>query len=116
MEIQWTSHGPLHNHHQREIEMSKHTPGPWTYSEGSGFIADAEGNCLVVCGVAVPCGNCPAGSECFANAHLISAAPDLLKSMHNLFRAAALFNHDADPIWATIRDEALAAIAKAEVR
>lgn len=72
--------------------MTKHTPGPWKYSNESvdpnWFIVTAAGG-NIVANV-----NCETGPDipplvsikmpALANAHLIAAAPDLLEALTNL--------------------------------
>jgi hypothetical protein len=45
---------------------------------------------------------------------LQNAAPDLLAACKNLLVQATLFSHATDPIWESVRNQAMAAITKAE--
>jgi hypothetical protein len=87
-----------------------HTPGPWkariVVGPGCGSIVTESGRYIASISTQTGTGE--------ANAALIAAAPDLLQSLKEVFQLAAIFNHDADPIWAAVRDKAKAAIAKAE--
>ena len=58
----------------------KHTPAPWKFfTEGNGNIL-CDGNSNII-GVVRPINNFGDYSESKANAHLISAAPDLLEAL-----------------------------------
>ena len=60
------------------MEQTKHTPGPWIYSEvkGDHVVHGPEGDCITWCnGVRAPNA---------ANARLIAAAPDLLAALRTM--------------------------------
>lgn len=62
---------------------TKHTPGPWTYSESMGYIGTDEG---VICKIASSTGQAGIGknivaSEQKANARLIAAAPVMYEAL-----------------------------------
>lgn len=83
--------------------MSGHTPGPWTQDK-YGSVLDTQGNVLRVYGLALA-----SGEEEYANARLISAAPDLLFALQRL-----VDNVDGGEFISITRiEEARAAIAKA---
>lgn len=54
--------------------MSKHTRGPWKVSSAIGAIFDAEGRPIMT-------GGRNDGAEPWANARLITAAPELLEAL-----------------------------------
>lgn len=86
--------------------MSKHTKGPWEYSEEDGEPVVMAGDYYVATAhIGVPGGN--SGIDAAKdNARLIAAAPDLLEAL-KFIRSVARFAHFP---------EADAAIAKAEGR
>jgi hypothetical protein len=72
--------------------VSKHTPGPWFYRKGDewshsvvthheGLRADGEVSCWTVADI-----NKQREPEHEANAHLISAAPDLLNALRRALK------------------------------
>ena len=95
--------------------MSKHTPGPWHVRPTS-----MKGQCLVA-GGDLRSGDGFSLQFSTANAHLVAAAPDMLDFAQNVggFDDRLLLSADLNMIRATLRewrDEARAAIAKAEGR
>ena len=93
--------------------MSKHTPGPWKWEEGTPVISRHwNGRDCAVAAVDWRTlvwhedGNC-AGRESGANARLIAAAPDMLETLKRLREMCADFGAK------TACDMADAAIAKA---
>ena len=89
----------------------KHTPGPW--SVRFDFVVQAtsfDGGRLVP--VAQPYGVNNDGTDLFANARLIAAAPDLLSSCQGMLEALETDCRDTDK-WAELMAEAITAIAKA---
>ena len=62
----------------------KHTPGPWSVSDYSKYhVVMPNGRLLCSTGVGVSGGH-PDRKEDYANARLISAAPDLLEALKGL--------------------------------
>lgn len=96
--------------------MSKHTPGPWIayISEpdlnlGYATVENHEGE--HICGYHVYKST---AERCFANAHLISAAPELLEELKwivQIFSDPTLAQERDFELWG---EQAKAAIAKAE--
>ncbi|CAB3858572.1 hypothetical protein LMG26854_03347 [Achromobacter aegrifaciens] len=90
---------------------TKHTPGPWHRDTASGFGCDVRANngrkVAATWGVNNGDPHRPEyRAECDANAHLISAAPELLAAIEGVLRVADR---------ATVEfDAARAAIAKAK--
>ena len=95
--------------------MSKHTPGPWSYTmdkeRGWDFKLTADhGKTVIVSG----CGCCDSPwVSCEADARLIAAAPELLEALEKIVR---MFEGADDTVWAVedYRQKARAAIAKAK--
>jgi len=98
--------------------MSAHTPGPWRRDIGAGLRGDVRaenGRMVAVCwGINTGDPYRPAyKAECDANAHLIAAAPELLrelKKVHSWLGKLTDWHGAEDPDLDGIR----AAIAKAE--
>ena len=72
--------------------MSKHTKGPWKYSNGT--VIDGNGHVLRVNGVGLPCGflSDQEREEVFANTKLIAAAPELLEALIDCRRTLEIAN------------------------
>lgn len=94
--------------------MSAHTPGPWFIGNESNECCDVETGKTVISldrhdpfmsGVIII-----TRDEMLANAHLIAAAPDLLKALKAVFQHATTGCVADDTDWEAVR----AAIAKAE--
>ena len=78
---------PAKNESRKEQPMSKHTPGPWTFDNGMGFIrtdTSPYGEWAVAKVNIVR-------AEAKANARLIAAAPDLLETVKRLREMCADF-------------------------
>lgn len=60
------------------------TPGPWLIDR-YGKVVDGRGMTVGVSGVALPMTR---DAECVANAHLVSAAPEILESLQQMVSAA----------------------------
>lgn len=91
--------------------MSKHTPGPWTYSENAYGAVFVHGGETLTSSVGTEYKELVAGGNnhntlTIANARLIAAAPDLLAALKQI-----VFDWDGEP---EDMIEASAAIAKAE--
>jgi len=86
--------------------MSGHTPGPWKLDIFDGGInVDGERPIALMLGLA---------EEGLANARLIAAAPELLEALKRYVEHDDTAYDPAENFWRQIKDEALAAIAKAE--
>jgi len=72
------------------VDVSKHTPGPWTVNGAGGTFAKIAR--LTPAGVIVSANRVPQPAEEISNARLIAAAPDLLEALKAL--------HDC-PGWTT---------------
>lgn len=102
------------------MENSKHTPGPWAFTDAMygidnmrvNGVIDAAGNGVANCGFDY--GN---RGESIANAQLIAAAPDMLAALHYAARfvEASFCGASAAEI-ERLGDMTRAAIAKAEGR
>jgi hypothetical protein len=105
------------------MNMSKHTPGPWTYAaKVKEFLLDFPSNGPVSARVNGPHKGQVAAStgrgqeECEANARLIAAAPELLamcEAMLPYVEAGSPWDVSDDRTLAQIQKAARAAIAKA---
>lgn len=87
--------------------MSKHTPGPWSITNGTILGSDGVG-------VTRPISRFDGAAD--ANAHLIAAAPDLYEACKKLAMLSSGAEDDdayAEVPWSVIED-ARAALAKAE--
>lgn len=85
---------------------TKHTPGPWVFSQDAGWYIRAEGVSLM--------GNetyYPWNPENIADWQLIAAAPDLLEALKALSCTARTFRNvpQEKQCWTPIDDEALEA-------
>lgn len=116
------------------MSETKHTPGPWRVEEGTTLIwGDCNQDDTSSYGMGYPIAECrltPSGSwakgpktygEAEANAHLISAAPDLLEALESLIiKYVRLVNSGDAGFWNPEDDKeviaARAAIAKVEGR
>lgn len=104
--------------------MTTHTPGPWTVRpslDGSGDVGiTAAGlpNVLAECFFAIRSGKERAYDEASANAHLISAAPDLLQAgKHLAVKLAEAYRiAKVDPAKCQAIADFMAAVAKSEGR
>jgi hypothetical protein len=87
----------------KEIEMSKHTPGPWAYAWAGGIaLVFQKGEATIA---SIPYDDDNEIPQVEANARLIAAVPDLLEALKGVLRVADR---------ATVEfDAARAAIAKA---
>lgn len=90
--------------HMKEIEMSKHTPGPWAYAWAGGIaLVFQKGEATIAS--SIPYDDDNEIPQVEANARLIAAVPDLLEALKGVLRVADR---------ATVEfDAARAAIAKA---
>lgn len=88
--------------------MSKHTPGPWHYDEGDGWVVSDYPR-HIICNPLDRSTNI-GHEECDANAQLIAAAPDLLAAL----RAFVEFNDEPMGGPPSLWQAARAALAKAE--
>lgn len=80
------------------------TPGPWLIDR-YGKVVDGRGMTVGVSGVALPMTR---DAECIANAHLVSAAPELLEALSEIMEALTTCGFDGD-----VEQRATAAINKA---
>lgn len=105
--------------------MSKHTPGPWTYTgESNGFDrafilasvwAEIGPDCFDNLQVAWLDEEAYEGrDDCEANARLIAAAPDLLAALNSIATVGIHEIHDWRAVALRMQETALSAIAKAE--
>ena len=92
--------------------MSKHTPGPWTANKPTRDNGRAEihAGCMLVAQAFNWMLDAEGDEQCWADARLIAAAPDLLAALKELMVAADRVS--AEPV--TWLGKARAAIAKAE--
>lgn len=103
--------------------MSKHTPGPWTYSEafnvpvGPGDLPEKAPTVwlnrdTVMDGIRIQFASSVPRERIFADAALIAAAPDLLEALEGILElATGLVPYDS--VCRIIGEKARAAIAKA---
>lgn len=64
----------------RDEKVCMPTLGPWTINKYRNVL-DSNGTIVQVCGVSSPIGHVPDGHVGYANARLLSAAPDLLEAL-----------------------------------
>jgi hypothetical protein len=88
---------------------TKHTPGPWTFTES---VARGEHRFYICAGAAPPGAKLPALADTKPNARLIAAAPDMLNALLWVVQHHADFEHMTDDAANAIH-AARAAIAKA---
>ena len=108
------------------MDMSKHTPGPWTIDDkapnlSSVSIRGANKFAVCACRLKGPDGRTTGDTirEGKGNARLIAAAPDLLMALKDIAADAdagrlVYDDHELRDLLEKLRDEARAAIAKAE--
>ena len=70
--------------------MSKHTPGPWTANKPTRDNGRAEihAGCMLVAQAFNWMLDAEGDEQCWADAHLIAAAPDLLEALKEIVDAA----------------------------
>lgn len=102
-----------------ERSLVSHTPGPWNIDEGSNYLAESDLGKFKVYGgdlelvVAQTIGDVPElARQEEANAHLISASPDLLEACKEFVRKVECGDARSKRSYAQMK----AAIAKAEGR
>lgn len=61
--------------------MSKHTPGPWRIKDDKGTIVGPDEQQIEASGLSLALGYRDEEDPCFANARLISAAPEMLEAL-----------------------------------
>lgn len=88
------------------MSAAQHTPGPWAASqpEGYGFAYVSEAGGPLNGDIAT---TWSAGGDALANAHLISAAPDMLAALREAekrLRGAGMLGGDDDPVNAAIAE------------
>ncbi len=96
--------------------MTKHTPGPWVYSdEYYPHIQTESGEALAKTDCSTTRKEWVDDPKvCLANAHLIAAAPDLLASLCDVLSVARIKWGNLDPDANKVFADAEAAIAKAK--
>ena len=86
---------------------TKHTPGPWFERDGDDYVYGANNRA-----VALPLADLGNFKELYANAHLISAAPDLLDALEICVNFGRAYADATDDKW--LRQAVLNDVAKAE--
>ena len=90
------------------MKTTNHTPGPWQVSPYGNITSKS----LVIAKVEQMPGNYE--SEKVANAHLISAAPDLLDLLEAAVARVQIANEEGNPILSAWLPDALSTLRKAK--
>jgi hypothetical protein len=98
--------------------MSAHTPGPWAIDHEGNVIVEGDGRATIAW-VSSPDSFENGDEPMMANARLIAEAPNMLMTLKDIAADAdagrlVYDDHELRPLLEKLRDEARAAIAKAE--